>query len=297
MSRTKIMILVVALALVVGGALGYSQRSTNKTVPVGSLPEYFNFGNNYVFSIPGSYIVDSQSVLGAELVYSTPISAKTVEDVYSQNGMAIQAVDLSDHSAQAFKDYVNNKYVPQLKQSLSTEDIAVKFGKTNGNDNARITVKKDGGQIRFIYLRNGQHPTSLIAKSETDNFKVIEQTIKDVESSDLKNEAGTIKQTLQNSLQLAKSQKDQDLYNSGSPELRAQTTLPQLTAALNAAGTYLSQNITVSGGSYKSPEFSAALRFTPPGQNNAQPAIGAITLKKSDNQWKVEALSLPAPKQ
>lgn len=294
-SRKSLLIVLVVIVAVGAGFYGYKHRT--KPVATKGLPEYLNFGNNYVFSIPKSYTVDSQSVLGAELIYSTPLTAKTLEDVYSQNGMATQAVNLTDHSGKAFKDYINGNYLSDLKKNLSTSDIKIKFGKTNGSDDARVTVKKDGQQIRFIYLKAGQHPASAIGKTESDAFKVIEQTLTDVENSDLKNEVNGIKLSTQSSLQLAKNQKAQDLYSSATPELRSQSTQAQLTAALSAATPYLDQNITISGGSYAQGNFSAALRFTPLNQNDSQPTFGAITLKKSDNQWKLQSLSLPTPKQ
>lgn len=292
----KSLLLVIIILTIAGAGLYLSSHRTKPSATNG-LAEYLNFGSSYVFKVPKNFSVDAQSVLGAELVYSTPISAKTLEDIYSQNGLAILALDLSDHSSKAFKDYVQGTYLSDLKKNLATSDISVKFGKANGSDHAKLTVKKDGKQIRFIFLKGGQHPVSVLANSESDSFKVIEQTITDVEGSDLKNDANSIKQSAQNNLQLAVAQKSKELYSSASPELRTQTSEEQLAAALKSAASFLNQNISVSGGSYLQDTFSAALRFTPAGQDNPQPTYGSITLKKIDGQWKLQALSLPTPKQ
>ncbi len=131
----------------------------------------------------------------------------------------------------------------------------------------------------------------------TEYYKVIEQTITDVENSDLKTETDGIKQSIQNNLQLAKAQKAQELYTAAAPELRLKTSQDQLAAALKSATSFLNQNIAISGGSYSQGSFSAALSFTPLNQNNPQPTFGSISLKKTDGQWKLEALSLPTPKQ
>jgi hypothetical protein len=242
--------------------------------------------------------VDSQSVDGVDLVYSASVSAKTVEDVYNQNGIGILPINLSDHSSKAFKGYVNGTYLTDLKKNLSTSDIKVKFGKANGTDNAVITVKKDGKQIRFIYVKGGQHPVAVLAKSETDNFKVVEQTIKDVENSDLKTENDGIRKSTQSIFQLAKAQKAQELYTAAAPELRSQTSQDELTQALKSASSFLDQNIVVSGGNYSQGSFLSVVRFTPlNSKDNSQSALGSMTLKKSDGQWKLQALSLPTPKQ
>jgi hypothetical protein len=225
------------------------------------------------------------------------LAVKTVEDVYNQNGIAVQAIDdQKDHSGKAFKDYVNKTFVPDTKKSFSTNDVKVKFGKANGSDNALITVKKDGKQIRFIFLKNGQHPVTVISKEETATFKKIEQTMVDVEQSDLKDEAQSIKQALQNTIQLAKEQKAVDLYNSAAPELQTKNTQTELSSALQAAAPNLTQNVTISGVSYSLSEFTAALRFDPTSKD-ASSTFGAMAFKKTDGQWKLELLTLPTPKQ
>ncbi|MBI2589139.1 hypothetical protein HYW35_02975 [Candidatus Saccharibacteria bacterium] len=292
--KTLFLFLVIIIAI---GAVFYVSANKAKPIATSGLPEYLNLGNSYVFKIPKNYSVDAQSVPGAELIYSTPITAKTVDDIYNQSGIAAQPLALTDHSPKAFKDYVNGTYLSDLKKNLSTNDVEVKFGKTNGSDNVKITVRKDGKQIRYIYLKGGQHPVAVLAKTETDNFKVIEQTINDVENSDLENETDGIKKSIQNNIQLAKDQKAQELYAGAAPALRAQITQDTLASGLKSASSYLAQNIAVSGGSYSAGEFSAALRFTPVGQDNPQPTFGAIALKKIDGQWKLQALSLPTPKQ
>ncbi len=292
--KTLLIILVAAVAVAAGI---YIKDHRSKPVPVAGLAEYLNFGNSYVYKVPKNYSVDAQSVLGAELIYSGPITAKTVQDIYDRGGIGTQALDIKDHSSSGFKGYVNGSFLSDLKKNLSTNDVKVKFGKANGSDNAQITVKKDGQQVRFIYLKNGQHPASVIAKTETDVFKVIEQTITDLESSDLKNESDALKQSLQSNIQLVKAQKAPELYSAASPELRSQTSEDQLSTVLKSASSFLNQNITVSGGSYSQASFSAALRFTPPNQDNPQPTLGAITLKKAEGQWKLQGLSLPTPKQ
>ncbi len=295
LSRKTALILLVIIVAVAAG-LFISGRNKGIQVTAGH-PEYLNFGGKFVFTIPKSLNVDEQSVPGAELVYSTPLTAKTVDDVYNQNGIALQAIsDLTNHSTKAFKDYVNKTFVPDVKKNLSTNDVKVRFGKANGSDNASITVKKSGQQVRFIFLKGGQHPVSVVAKNESDSFKTIEGTITDVEGSDLKSDSDSVKQAIQTNLQLAKAQKAQDLYTAAAPELRSNNTVGDLTNALKNASSFLNQNILVSGGSYNPNQFSAALRFTPIGNDSAQPSYGAVALKKISGQWKLTSLTLPTTK-
>jgi len=293
--KTLLTLLIIVIAV---GAGLYIQGHPKKTTPKPEYPEYLSFAGNYVFSVPKTYNIDEQAVPGSQLVFSGQLSAKTLEDVYNQNGISVAGIsDLTDHSDKAFKDYVNTNFLPNLKKDASTSNVQLKFGKTNGWDVARLTVTKDGQQFRFIYLRGGQHAVAVVAKQETEPLKKIEQTLVDVEVGDLKNELDPIKQSIKNYVQLAKDQKTQDLYNAATSELRAKSTQAELAAALNGAALYLNQNITISGGTYSPSVFSATLRFTSLNKDNQQPTFGAVLLKKVDGQWKLEALSLPTPKQ
>lgn len=294
MSRKTLLILLV-LVVAAGAALYLNGHKNNISAP--KHPEYLNFDGRYVFSVPKNYTVDEQSVFGAQLVYTGQISAKTLEDVYNQNGIAVQALPITDHSSKGFKDYVNGKYLTDLKSNLSTNDIQIKFNKQNGQDVARVTANKDGKLFRFIYLKGGQHPAAAVSKQETDPFKNIETSLIDIEKSDLKGEVDSIKQSIKITAQLIKDQKAHDLYASATAELRTKNTETELASALSAAKVYTNGNINISGISYTPNEFSAAMRFTKLDKNDQQPAFGALTYKKIDGQWKLEALSLPTPKQ
>lgn len=287
---------IILILLVAVGAVAYTRSNANK-VAKAEYPQYYNFPGNYVFSIPKTYTVDEQSVPGAQLVYTGQVTAKTLEDVYNAGGISVYAnSDLTDHSAKAFKNYVNDKYLPELKKQLATTDIKTKFGKANGADNASITVNKDGKAFRFIYLKGGQHPAVVIAKIQTSAVSKIDKTITDLETTPLKMEAEPIKQAVQNAAQLVKDQKTAELYNSSGPELRSKNSQDELAKALQAAVSFTAGDITISGGSYAPNEFSSAIRFTTLNKDNPQTSVGSFSLKKIDGQWKLEALSLPAPK-
>ena len=292
--KTLFIILVLLVAI---GAVAYTRGSSNK-VAKAQYPQYYNFPGNYVFSIPKTYSVDEQTIPGAQLVYSGQVAAKTLEDVYAAGGISVYAnSDLTDHSAKAFKSYVNDKYLPELKKDLSVSDVKIKFGKANGADNASITVNKDGKALRFIYLKGGQHPAVVIAKTQTSAVSKIDETITDLETTPLKTEAESIKNAAQNIAQLAKDQKAAELYNISAPDLRAKNTQDELAKALQAAVSYTAGNIIITGSSYAPNEFSSAIRFTTLSKDNPQTSIGSMSLKKVDGQWKLVSLSLPTPKQ
>ncbi len=293
LSHKTLLIFLVLLAAV--GVLAYARSNDNKDNK-SDYPVYLSFDGYYVFSVPKNYTVDEQSVPGAQLVYSGTITAKTLEDVYNADGIAIQPItDLTDQSGKAFKKYVNDQYLPEFKKNLATDDVQIKFDKANGADNASITAKKDGKQFRFIFLKGGQHPVAIVAKQEADALKDIERTLLDVEKSALKDQQDSIKKLIKDTAQLIKDKKASELYSAGSEELKSSTTEAELAAALKTATPYTEGSIIISGVSYTPDSFSTVLRLIKLDKNDQQPAVGALTFKKVDGQWKLELLTLPDP--
>ncbi len=74
LASPKTLLILLVIIIAVGAGL-YVSAHKAKPISTRDLPDYLNFGNNYVFKIPGGYSVDAQSVSGAELVYSGPITA------------------------------------------------------------------------------------------------------------------------------------------------------------------------------------------------------------------------------
>ena len=291
--RKTLLIFLVLIAVV--GVLAYTRSNDDKGGKT-DYPVYLNFDGNYVFSVPKNYTVDEQSVPGVQLIYTGQITAKTLEDVYNAGGFSMHALtDLTDQSGKAFKKYVDDNYLPELKKNLSTDDVQVKFDKANDVDNVAITVKKDGKQYRFVFLKGGLHPVAIVAKQEGDPLKGIERTLLDVEKSALKDQQDSIKKIIKDTAQQVKDQKAKELYTAASVELKSSTTEAELATALKKATPYTEGNIVISGISYTPDNFSTVLRFTKLDKNDQQPAVGALSFRKVDGQWKLELLSLPDP--
>ena len=289
--RTAKVLLVTMITLLLGFG---TYHQVKKSTTVIQYPEYLSFSGNYVFPVLKDNQVDVESVPGLELIYKGKISAKTLEDIYNAAGISLQPIsDLTDHSSKAFKDYINNTFSAQIKKTLSTDDIQIVFGKMNGWDVARTVAKKDGQQVRFIYLKNGLHPVAVVAKEETDAFKKIEATVVDVEQSDLKKEVDPVKQTLKTTAPLVKDQKADELYQAAAPELRANTTIKDLTDSFKTAAPFIKGEITINGVSYSPGEFSAVLIFSLSTDQGAPRAYSTLNFKKTNGQWGLKGLTLP----
>lgn len=281
---------ILIVLIVSGGIYWHSANSVRKL----DHPEYLSFVGKYVFSVPKNYVVDEQSIQGIQLVYSGTIANKTIDQVYADNNISLQPVTfLKDKKGNSFKKYINETLVPEQKLKLSS-DVAATFTKAEGWDVAKITVKKDGKPLRFIYIKNGLHPVSIVSKEETDPFKKIEQSVTDVEKTDLSSDGEALKQAAQNVAQQIRDKKAHDLYISAASELKAINTEDQITKLLAAEEVYSQGLITINGGSYSSGEFGTVIYFVPL-NTDFKPASGALYFKKIDNQWKLKAMQLPVP--
>ncbi len=288
-SRPRLAVLLLVL-LLLGGWLVFGRSDIKKL----EHPEYLTFAGSYVFSVPKDYAVDEQSIVGLHLVYKGTITGQTLDQIYAADNISLEPITLlKDHESGTFKDYVNNTFVPGAKKVLS-QDVSITFSKVDGWDVAKVTVKKDGQQLRFIYLKNGQHPVAVISKEETTAFKTIEQSVSDVEKTDLKNEIAPLKQTVQKTAQLMRDKNSKELYQQATDDFRSKNTEDQISKLLAVEEVYSQGQVIINGGSYSGGEFGTVVYFVPLNQD-FKSASGALYYKKVDGQWKLKGMQLPNP--
>ncbi|MEK7561774.1 MAG: hypothetical protein AAB541_02840, partial [Patescibacteria group bacterium] len=143
------LLLALLIVIVAGGWLFLGRTDTKKL----EHPEYLTFSGSYVFSVPKDFAVDEQSVVGMQLVSKGIVAGKTIDQMYEAGNISLQPITLlKDKKGGTFKNYVNDTFVPGAKKVLSP-DVTTTFTKVDGWDVAKVTVKKDGKQVRFIYLK------------------------------------------------------------------------------------------------------------------------------------------------
>ncbi|MEK7096103.1 MAG: hypothetical protein AAB896_02325 [Patescibacteria group bacterium] len=284
------LLILLATALIGGGWLIFGRDNIKKL----DHPEYLTFSGSYVFSVPKDYAVDEQSIVGMQLVSKISAVGKTIEQVYEDNSITLQPITLlRDSKSDTFKKYVNETFIPGAKKVLS-EDVSTTFTKVDGWDVARVTVKKDGQQVRFIYLKNGLHPVAVISKEETAALKTIEQSVTDVEKTDLKNEIAPLKKAVQNTAQLLRDKNAAELYKQAAPEFRSKNTQDDISKLLAVEEVFTQGSEVINGGSYANNEFGAVINFTPLNKD-FKPAQGALYYQRINGQWKLKAMQLPNP--
>ena len=293
--RLTTRLLAVIVILLLAGGLGlYAKHSSTKTSPKPQYPEYLSFVGKYVFGVPSTKVVDEQSISGFQLVYSGSVKDQTLNQIYEANNITLQPMTfLKDNKKSTFKKYIKDTFVSAAAKDLSA-DAKTQFETKDGWDIAKVTFTRSGQPVRFVYFKNGQHPVSVVSKQETAEFKKIEESLSDVENSDLKAEVPGIKKAIQDTEQLLRDKKATELYKQAAPELRAQNSEIQITASLKAIEVYSQGTMVVNGGSYKDAEFTSLVKFAPLNKD-FQPAPGVFFLKKVDGVWKLQGMQLPNP--
>lgn len=281
-----------------GGWLAYRHFSGSKNSSLATRAageaEYVSLSGSYTFAVPDTYVVDDRTVPGMQLVYIGQLTAKTLEEAYTQGAVVIQPLaPMSDTKSDTFKKYINETFVTQLKQDDA--EVKVEFAKQGEWDMARVSVVKDGVVIRFASVKNGVHPVMVVGKNDSATLAKLAGTITDVETSDIKDDIGPIRKSLQTIAQLIHDSNGPELYKQASSDLKAKNSEADMVNALKAAETYIKRAITIQGAQYapEQQELRVTLVFEP-ANDKTQAVLGVLFMKKTDGQWKVKGLNLPS---
>lgn len=282
-----VLILVAALATI----LVLVKHSSNKTAAPS--PQYISYTGNYTFKIPPNYSVDEKTLPNVQLVYpaSEQLNVKTIDEAYSAGVISVQSLNLTDHTIDAFKKYVEGSFVADMKKISS--DTKVNYTKNDKWDVAKVTTKKDGKVVRFAYLINDKHPVVIMGQNEPASVKSIEQSIIDIEDSGLNDEQKKVRQAIDNVLLYIKGQKAQDLYNNAATDLRSKNSLSDVTNALNSLGSHSKEPVTFYGTVYTPESAYVGLNFWTPNNHSAPSFFGNLVFKNENGKWKLQQLTLP----
>ena len=299
--------LVVVAVVAVGGYFGwqYSQRGPNQEKLLETARDsyaddarYVSFGANYMFAVPKSFNVDESTMPGVQLLVSTGLTDLKIENFEQLFDAAIVAIQpvaqIKPNDNRDVKTYIKDTLLPDLKKNLGG-DIKVKYSMPGKFRAATITVRKDGKQVRQLYIAGGAHPFMVAAKENSDAYYEAVATVIGVEDAVSKDEFEPIKQLIQSSVTLAQQDKVQELYNSGSAEFKTKTSVKELTTAVNSAKSFLARNVVAPGGTLLGDSFTGTLTFNSTKEGEER-ALGAVHLAKVNGTWQLNGLSLPAPK-
>lgn len=259
---------------------------------------YASFGADYVFAVPKSFLVDETSVTGIQLLLPTGSNlskGSNLDQLYDAGVVAVQpGAQIKANDNSSLVDYMKKSIIPDLQKNVGP-DVTVTYSMPGNYKAATAVVKRDGKTVRQLYAYGGSHPYLVASKERSDAYVEASTTMIETSLSKYKDDIESIKQVIKSDMTMLQQGQIQGLYDSGTTALKASTTVKDLTNTINTSASYIHQNILAPGGSIQSDQFAGQLYF--PGANkDDQGALGLITLKKEDGQWKLAGLQLPSKK-
>ena len=296
----KSLLLITAVLILAAGA-GYALwRNNNQPSGQSAKPnatKYVSLNDGYLFSIPAKYTVDEIANRGVAVVSSqditTPPSAKNLDELYSSGAVTVQPVkQLKNSDAKTFKDYATNTVAADLRKTMNSGSD-VKFSKKGDIDAVEVfAIQNDGTRLRSAYLLNLSQPVMVVAKEESDAFKIVRSSLEDLNKTNLKPDIDLAAQAAKTVVEMLRRQDNSGIRSQGTTDFNKNVTKDQLAANLSSSATYLDRSITVVGGSYDGKVFIAQLAFEPKTKDEV-PVSGVLSLSKQGKNWKLDGFQLP----
>ncbi len=295
----KSLILICAVLVLAAGA-GYSLWNDNSqpNTKSGKLnaTKYISLAGGYLFSTPAKYVVDETTVRGVAVVYSqdtTTLLTKNLDELYGSGVVTVQPIkQLKNGDAKAFKDYVNNTVAADLRKAMGSGSN-VGFSKKGDTEAARVSAILNSGTIlRVAYVLNLPQPVMVVAKDESDAFKIVGSSLEDLNKTNLKPDIDQAAQAARTVVELLSRQDASGIKGRGTTDFNKNVTKDQLVANLSSSATYLDRKITVVGGTYDGKVFIAQLVFEPKTKDGT-PVGRVLSLSKQGKNWKLDGFQLP----
>lgn len=299
----RALILIVIAVIVVLGIVVWKKQSQvmgqKKMIKTanesyGDDARYINFGVDYMFAVPKSFSIDEVSISGIQLIIPNGLNLQIdkVDQLYDAAVVAVQPVsEIKANDNASVKKYVEKSLVPDLKKNLSP-DISVKFSKSGKYQAAIIVAKKNGKQVRQVYVYGGAHPFMVASKEVSDAYLEVTSTILSIPDSKHKAEVPKLKAAVQATLSSLQKGEVQKVYDMGTAEFKKSTSTAALTGALKSSSEYINRNILVVGGSLLNDRFTSQVYY-PGATKEDKVGYGLVNLQKEDGEWKVSGINFP----
>lgn len=294
------LIFVAILILAAGvGYIGWHRHNNhNQSTPGSAKPnvtKFISLDGGYLFSIPAKYAVDATTTSDTVIVYSkdTPVPGKNLDELYSGGSVTVQPLkQLKNSDAKTFKDYVSNSVAADLRKKMNSGSD-VRFSKKGDIEAAEVTAILNSGTIlRAAYALNLPQPVIVVAKEESDAFKIVGSSLEDLNRTNLKPDINLAVESAKSLAGMLHRRDASGIKDQGSTDFSKTVNKDQLVANLSASATYLARSITVVGGSYDGQLFIAQLAFGQKTKDEA-PVSGALSLSKQGKDWKLDGFQLP----
>lgn len=268
------------------GSLGAGEQTTQQK------KDYYISFDDYYFEVPKQKTVDDKIVAGVQFLYSLNIGIKTntLDNLFNDGGVGVQALIPLNSENQAFERYLNNVSKPAAASAFSgTADLSFSDRK-DGVRAADLVSKKDGQIIRRQYVVNLPQSVAVVSKEDNETFKSIGRNIGQASAkfSDYEN----IKAKVLAEGVMLKNRMFEDIYSLAHEGLKDSNDLDDLNRLAERSKDILELEIKVYGVKVSKKEMSATILFVDQ-KNSARNQSGSMIFRQSAGKWKLFTLQLP----
>ncbi|MEK7561779.1 MAG: hypothetical protein AAB541_02865 [Patescibacteria group bacterium] len=257
----------------------------------GSKEIYISF-DDYYYEVPKQKTVDDKIVAGAQFVYNlnAGIKTSTLDDLFDDGAVGVQALVPLNGDNQAFERYLNNVSKPAAASAFQGSADLSFSDRKDGVKAADLVSKKDGQIIRRQYIVNLPQSIAVVSKDDSEAFRSIGRTIG--QASAKFSDYGDVRiQVLAQSFML-KNRMFEDIYAQAHEDLKGTTSVDELNRIADQSKDIFALEVKISGVKVSKKEMSATILFADQ-KDPAKSKTGSFTFRQSEGKWKLFTLQLP----
>jgi len=286
-------IVLAAGLLIVGIGIKRTSSSTDTSQQASqSNKTYYISFDNYYFEVPKQKTVDDKIVPGVQFLYGLNVGIKTntLDDLFNDGAVGVQALIPLNGENQAFEHYLNNVSKPAAASAFSgTADLFFSDRKDDVRV-AELLSKKNGQIVRRQYIVNLPQAVAVVSKEDNETFKSIGQSLGQASAKFSDYESIKVK-VLAEGVML-KNRMFEDIYALAHEGLKDANDLDDLNRLAERSKDMLALEIKVYGAKISKKEMTATILFSD-AQNSAKNQLGSMVFRQSEGKWKLYTLQLP----
>lgn len=285
-----------AIAVVFAAGGYFAHQFMNRSTAVGQEgrkdKNYYVSFDDYYYEIPKQKAVDDRLVLGGQFLYNfgLAVKANTLDDIFNDGAIAVQALIPLNGDKQAFERYLNALKPSAASAFGGTADLTFATRDSDNVRTAELISKKDGKVVRRQFMLNLPQAVAVIANDDSEAFKAIGQSMgqASVKFSDY---SQMRLEVLAHSFML-KNQMFDDILRLAHEELRGATSVEELKRLADRNKEIFTLESSVSGVTLRGNEMTATIHFTDPKDPSNTKTV-TMVFHHSGGKWQLFTLKMP----
>ena len=269
------------------GSLGPTEQTTDQK------KNYYISFDDYYYEVPKQKTADDKIIPGGQFLYNfgVAIRANTLDSLFDDGAIAVQALIPLNGDNQAFERYINESVKPSADSTFKgTTEVIFSDRENDQVRAAEVTSKKDGVVARRQYIVNLPQSVAVITKDDGEAFRDIGKSVR--QASAKFSDYERVKLLALSQSFILSNRMFEDLYRLAHDDFRGATSIDALNRLADKSKDIFTMEAKISGVNLTSKELTVSIIYV----DKAKPAnnkAGVLQYWKSAGEWKLIALQLP----